>query len=296
VGDASARPGGRWKYGFSQWMARRLEPETVRASAHAICVSPAYPEFLRHRYPDVPASRLSVLPFPATERDFEIARDVSVQQSIFDPHDGRQHWVYAGRGQADMAKSLRGIFIALSRAAQSDPSLRDRLTLHFVGTSYASGERAIKTIEPIAQEFGVSDLVSEHPLRIPYFEALKCMIESNALILFGSDDPSYNASKLAPCLFARKPLLAVFHEQSPVISTLRDLAAGTLVTFGETTSPEDLGATILEQWFNRGPSSAVVPMEDALEPYTSRYMTVRLVEVFDRAVESHKPALAFRAD
>ena len=295
-GDASARPGGRWKYGFAQWLARRLEPKTIRACAHAICVSPAYPKFLRLRYPDVPKSRLSVLPFPAAERDFEIARDVSVRQDIFDPQDGRKHWVYAGRGQADMAKALRGIFVALARAIEMDPTLRERLMLHFVGTSYASGDRALKTIEPIAREFGVVDCVTEHPLRIPYFEALRCLLDADALILFGSDDPSYNASKLAPSLFARKPMLAVFQERSPVVSTLREVAAGTVVTFVEGTSTEDLGARILEQWFQAGPAAARIPSDEQLAPYTAERMTERLVDVFNAAAFGSHEKFAGKPD
>src|SRR5262249_15948732 len=66
----SKPPGGSIKYGFSQWLARRWEPQVVRQCAHAICVSPAYPPMFLRRYPDVEPSRFTVLPFGFDERDF----------------------------------------------------------------------------------------------------------------------------------------------------------------------------------------------------------------------------------
>ena len=285
--DPAAAPGGRWKYAFSQWIARRLEPKTVRACAHALCVSPAYPEMLRARYQDVEPTRFSVLPFAVAEQDFETARGAEVRQNIFDPSDGRQHWVYVGRGQADMAQALRGFFLALARAIEVDPPLRQRVAVHFVGTSYASGDRAAKTVEPIAHEFGLADCVTEHPHRIPYFTALRCLLDADALIFPGSDDPSYTASKLMPCLFAQKPLLAIFHEASPVVTALRSLDAGTVVTFREGTPTEELGGRILDQWFRAGPEAVGILARDSFAPYTAEAMTRTLVGVFDQALRQH---------
>ncbi len=281
--DLAAAPGGRWKYGFSQWIAARLEPKTVRACAHAICVSPAYPEFLQRRYPDVDASRFSVLPFAMAERDFAVARGPEVRQTIFDPHDGRQHWVYVGVVPPSFAATLRGFFRALARAIEADSGLRHRVALHFVGTSYASGNRAVKVVEPIAREFGVYNCVAEHPQRIPYFEALRCLLAADALILFGSDDPSYNASKLAASLVARKPSLAVFHEDSPVVTTLRKLGVGTVVDFRADTSTENLAERILKQWFQAGPEAARLLSEEQLAPFTAAHMTEQMVRVFNEA-------------
>ncbi len=195
-----------------------------------------------------------------------------------------------------MAMALRGFFHALARAIEVDPSRRERIAIHFVGTSYASGDRAKKTVEPIAREFGVDDCVTEHPQRIPYFEALRCLLDAHALFLPGSDDPTYAASKLMPCLFAQKAMLAVFHENSPVVATMRKLGAGTAVTFRADTTTADLGERILNQWFHKGAEAAPIVSQEQLIPYGAREMTRKLVEIFGRVAASQQPSFSAKAD
>ena len=79
-------------------------------------------------------------------------------------------------------------------------------------------------------------MVSEVTDRIPYFEALQCLRDADALFVPGSDDPGYTASKIYPYILAKKPLLAVFHAESSVVGLLQKTRAGTVVGFhsGET--------------------------------------------------------------
>src|ERR1700733_1095563 len=73
-------PGGKLKYKFSNFLAKRLEPSTVRAAKHVICVSDAYVKNFNRRYSDVPAEKFTILPFGAAESDFEFLRTSSVEQ------------------------------------------------------------------------------------------------------------------------------------------------------------------------------------------------------------------------
>ncbi len=107
-------PGGPAKYAAIQWLARRLEPRVMREAAHIISVSPAYPKMLQERYPEIDDHRFTVLPFGAPERDFEVLESEGVTQSVFDPQDGKRHWVYVGRGGGDMAKALEAFFAAIA--------------------------------------------------------------------------------------------------------------------------------------------------------------------------------------
>jgi hypothetical protein len=238
-------PGGRLKYALNQFFAKKQEPKVMRHVSHVISVSPAYPKILKQRYAWLTDKQFTVLPFGAPETDFELLPSLNIQQSIFNPHDGNQHWVYVGRGGNDMALALQSLFLAIKQEREHNPEPWNTIKLHFVGTSYATAERAVKTIEPIAQKLGVGDLVEEHVNRVPYFEALKILIDSDAILMIGSDDPSYTASKLYPCILAKKPILAIFHEQSSVVQILQKSQSGYAVTFRSNDKSENLTADIV---------------------------------------------------
>lgn len=277
-------PGGRLKYGISRWLARRNEPRAVRRAGHIVCVSPEYVATFGRRYPDVPAERFTTLPFGAPELDFAILPGLRVSKSVFDAKDGKEHWVYAGRGGDDMAFAVRAFLTALKRYADEQADLAERLHIYFIGTDYAPKERARKTIEPLARECGVTALVTEQTDRLPYFETLKCLIEADALVIPGSDDPGYTASKLYPYILARKPLLAVFHESSSVVDVLRRTKAGCVVTFNSEKKITEVAAEIYEKWFCQRPLPAPATDWSAFAPFTARSMTEKLCAVFDRAV------------
>lgn len=278
------RFGRGWKRWATRQMARLLEPFAVRRAAHIICVSPSYPNMIRKRYLDVPSKRFSVLPFGAAESDFEVADRPEVRQSVFAPDDGYCHWVYVGRGGSDMAFALRGFFGALRRAIEAAPEIVRNLRLHFVGTDYAPGAEARESVVPIAKEYGVEALVDERPERIAYFEALQCLRDADALIVPGSDDAGYTASKIYPYILAQKPMLAIFHEKSSVVQVLAATRAGTMVTFNERDTIDSISKMILERWFFADWQAKPSTKWSEFQPYTAREMTIQLCRCFDKAI------------
>jgi hypothetical protein len=282
-------PGGKVKYGFSQLQARMLEPITVRSAAHITTVSPAYPQILQQRYPEVGSERFTVLPFGAPEKDFELLPTLQVKQTIFDPNDGKRHWVYVGRGGHDMAPALKILFQGLWELRSEAPEKVRCLRLHFVGTSYAPKDRAVKTIEPLAKEYQLQDLVEESTQRVPYFEALQLLVDSDAIMLIGSNDPGYTASKLYPCVLARKPIGAIFHHQSSVVNIMDQCEVGPVVSFKSATPLASTIATTktaLCRLISLPKDHAPNINWDAFKEYTAREMTRKLCEIFDRCLES----------
>ncbi|XZF63440.1 MAG: glycosyltransferase [Gloeotrichia echinulata DVL01] len=280
-------PGGSLKYGFSQLQAKLLEPVALGAVSHVISVSPGYPQILQQRYPHLRPDQFTVLPFGAPEADFEALPSLPVQQTIFNPDDGKRHWVYVGRGGDDMALALRALFLGIQCDRRQNPDAWQSIRLHFVGTSYAPKELAVKTVEPIAQELGVGDLVTEYPVRISYFEALKVLTDSDAILLIGSNDSSYTASKLYPCVLARKPIFAIFHCQSSVVDILNRCQAGESVTFSSNNQPDDLlGDVITAIHRLLSIPKQFIPKTNwsAFKPYTAREMTRKQCHIFDQCL------------
>ena len=277
---APAPPGGALKYGVVRKAAEYLEPFVLRQAAHALSVSPAYPEALVARYPWLSRDRFTVLPFGAPKKDFEVLHRSGVTNPVFDSSDGLEHWAYVGRAGDDMAFALGAMFSALARARRDDPERYNRLRIHFVGTSYAEGDRARKTVQPVAVHHGVGDLVDERPHRIPYFQALRVLSDADALLIPGSDDPGYTASKLYPYVLADKPLLAVFHESSSVVDVIHRTRAGTAVTFTSRDTVDEVATRINAEWF-AVPLPAVRTDWEAFEPYTARAMAHTQAELFE---------------
>ena len=280
-------PGGRLKYVLNQQFARWQEPKALRNVSHIISVSPAYPKVLCDRYPWLQSNQCTELPFGAPQADFEVLPSLVVKQSIFDPEDGFRHWVYIGRGGTDMSIALRLLFSQIQQLRQNASEQWKPTKLHFVGTSYASVDRAIETIKPIATEFDLADIVAEQTQRIPYFEAMKALTDSDAILLIGSDDPSYTASKLYPCILARKPILAVFHQQSSVVGILHQCNAGKAITFRGSDYPATTLASMRSgiEWLLSLPQG-YMPATNwlAFEPYTAKEMTRKQCNIFDYCV------------
>ena len=219
------------------------------------------------------------------KENFEILSKLNIQQKIFDPHDGYQHWVYVGRGGEDMALSLKVLFLAIQKHRQHNPEIWQKIKIHFVGTKYSIFDNN-KEIEAIAKSYNLDDIITEYPQRIPYFEALQVLKDSHAILIIGSDDPSYSASKVYPCILAQKPILAILHEQSLVVNVIKECQAGYTVTFTNLANIEiydTLGEGI--EWLLNSLVYGLSETTDwqAFEPYTARQMTRTLCQIFDQS-------------
>jgi hypothetical protein len=208
---------------------------------------------------------------------------LSAGELPFDPQDGRLHWVYVGRGGPDMATALRGLFGALREHGEA--ALLQSLTLHFIGTSYAAAGSGRPSVAPIAAEFGLQHLVAESPDRIDFTRALWCLKHADALIVPGSDDPSYTASKIYPYLLARRPLLAIFHERSSVVELVSRVGGATCVTFTGAAPTDALARQIAARWLANGGWRDVTPLDcAAFHPYSDAGCAAELTAFFEQCI------------
>ena len=278
-------PGGAAKYWLSQYTARRREPAAVRSAAAIVSVSASYGPDLLARHPDLPASRIHHLPFGAAQGDLETARNLRPSPPLVKRADGRVNFVYAGRCGPDMSRSLTLLFRAFRRHLDTRPADAERMVFHFIGTDYAPPPLGRYWATPIAEAEGVAAQVREHCYRVPYFEALHYLGTADALIVVGSNDPGYSASKIFPYLMARRPLLAIVHEDSLMLQLAR--ARGIHTGYGFGNEPEVSEATIERiraEWFEGRGYQHPPPEEMSLpQEFTAQGMARRLTEIFDRA-------------
>ncbi len=277
-------PGGGLKYWFSQYTARRREPAAVRSAAAIVSVSAAYGPRLVERHPTLRSETLHHIPFGSAASDLALAREHRPARPLVPFGDGLRHLVYAGRCGDDMAPALRLLFRGLRLHLDRNPAEAARPRLHFIGTDYAPPPLGRLRVMPVAEREGVAPLVSEHCERVPYFDALHYLARADALMVVGSDDAAYSASKIFPYLLARRPLLVVAHPDSLMLSLAR--GQGFPCAYGLAGSDADAektAARIAHEWFGAG--SSFLPPGDpaALAPHTAEGMSARLAAVFEQA-------------
>ena len=262
-------PGGRFKYAIADLLHRAMERHVVRACSGFMAVSQMYLADLEKRYGNrVEGKPMLVRPFPAEPDELDTFRKNAMSDNT---DKATMVWRYIGRGGADMAKAASAFFNAWQRALDEKTLAPGAVRFEAEGTSYAATGKGAKTFEPLVAGTELAVSVLENPDRLGYSEMLRKLMESDALVVFGSDDPAYTASKIYPYLLAGKPLLAIFHENSSVVQLMREVGGGVCVAFNERTTQEELAASIGEAWFASRQYQQAIPLDaKAFEPYTAR--------------------------
>ncbi len=280
-------PGGKLKFGISQWSARRAEPKALRGASEVIAVSSAYGETLKKHYPWFDPKTVKFLPFGASEADLAVARTHRPTDPVVDFDDGYIHHVYTGRCGPDMTTALKILFRAFKHFLLLRPDEAKRIRFHFIGTDYAPRPFGREWVIPTAAAEDVGAYVSECCYRVPYFDALYYLTRADALIAIGSNDPTYSASKIFSYVLARRPLLVVFHRDSPVLALANAMKCGQRYSFSGDKDVERVAVSVAEEWFGEGKMGQLVEADlSAFFPYSAKSMTKELAKSFDEALEA----------
>ena len=275
------------KYHFAYALHRYLEPIAIKNADGLISVSDDYISDLKERYPGIAHTPSATITFGAFAPDNAIATQNSHN---FPPilQAGFTNIVYIGRGGADMHKALKPVFEALKKGIIQQPNPFKILRFYFIGTSYAPAGTGVPTISPLARQIGVNDQVVEITDRISYYHTLSVIQQADALLVTGSEDPKYTASKIFPYLLAQKPMLAIFNENSNSVAALNECATGAaLYTFNQ--QPPAF-ADDLYQLFTSWSAGDLKPVSllPAFENYSAKTLTGKQTALFEQAIAHHK--------
>lgn len=263
-------------------LARMLEPFAVQAADFVIGVSDGYVKSLSAQYKGLQTDQFTVIPFPAASSDFEVLSEFK-SESISGSTNGKRHIVYVGRGGPDMTPILEVFFSTLAELRAGDAQRWNKLQFDFVGTNYSPKDRTFDLIQPTAQECQVADLTREVSERIPYFDALKLLRDSSAILLIGSTASEYTSSKLFTCLLSGRPVLALLNNQSlarTLISSFNDVfVAGFDANPGEENFRAKVRAGL--KWLEQESRDNTLRPR-TLGEYSARELTRQICEIFDR--------------
>jgi glycosyl transferase family 4 len=268
----------------SRRLGQILEPIAVRAADAITAVSARTYEDVLARIPVTPVC--AALPLGWERADFDVPPAVN---PLFDAADGCVHVSYVGTLLPTGFGTLAALLGAARLLRDRDAALYRRLRLWFVGTSNQSLGAAEPRVLPMAADMGVDDVVREVPARIGYLEALTVLRQSSGILLLGSSERHYTASKLYPALLAARPLLAIFHDASSVVEILRRAArppSVRIVTYsdadpGVAPSAEAVYAPLRDLVSRPTYDAAAVDLT-AIEDVSARFLARTLAGVLDR--------------
>lgn len=276
------------KYWFSYRLNKFLEPIALKKIDGLISVSEKYITDLQERYPHINKIPKKKIPFSVLEKDFEIASELP-KSTIF------RHsisFVYIGVVGKIMEPSLQLLFKSLKKIKEGMPELYQRIGFDFIGTSYAKNGEGIKTVMPIAQKYDVSEIVKEHTDRIGFYSSLSLLSQADGLLIIGTDDPGYTASKLYPYIMAKKPLFSILHENSDAVKIIDECSAGLLATIQ---TPFEEASSLLICYIEKVANNTYINSTNwtNFEKYLAREMTLKQCLLFNEVISISKKQTRF---
>ena len=218
--SAGPRADGRpdFKSRVSRFVATRLEPFALTAADGVTAVSRATYEQALERTPGAQAAPLRRAahrlgpPRPRVPRRPRPTRSFQTT--------GWFICRYVGTLLPTGFETLRAVLAAVARVARA-PTRRGPAAAAFFRHEQPADRRRAAACLPVAAEYGLIDVVTEHAPRLDYFDALGVLRDSTAVLLMGSSERHYTPSKVFPALIARRPVLAVLHAESNASELLR---------------------------------------------------------------------------
>ena len=280
----------RRKIYWARQLAKMLEPRVVRAASHIFAVSDGTNDGIKARHPEIPPERFSAVPFGFEARDFEILRSRPRANQYWDTRDGCVHLAYVGAMLPHGYETLRALFRAVDAIRRDDPPLGARLRLHFFGTTY-DPNATDPLVLPTARELGLGDIVTEHPRRVPYLDAMNLLTSADVVIALGSSESHYTASKIFPILLSGRPVFAAYHEASSVCDIVRESGVGDLVTYGDAERAEEripAFVAALRAALARVGKPVATPRLERLDAFSARSTTKHIYDVMGAIVEGER--------
>lgn len=269
------------KYWFSYRLNKYLEPIAMKNVDGLISVSANYIKTLKSRYPTITHVPSMVIPFGANKIDYQIAL-ANIKNSSINFNQNKINMVYTGAVGTIMKESISFLCSALAQLKTNDPILYNRLQFYFIGTSYAPSGQGTETVIPLAKQYGVEDIIIEKTDRIGYFESLYLVKQAKALLIIGSDDQSYNPSKIYTYALAEKPIIGIFKSENAATKTIKNCSEGVVITYELKDAAKELERYI-ERLVNNKQSINLEEFPE-LKLHSGEELTKKQCELFNQAL------------
>jgi glycosyltransferase involved in cell wall biosynthesis len=273
----------KWnKSGIAMRAAGWLEPKVLQHVDGLTAVSAETLDSLRMRQLIPAATPIEIVPIGADRRDHLVARQFG--RTFIAPKEGAFQIVYLGTITERMLPVLHAFLRGVSKAQVRS---RKEIIVHLVGTNAQASCRDAHDITSIIASAGLQDRVRVHPARIGYLDALRTMQDADLLLMLGSTDSHYTASKIFPYWLSGKPVFGLFHAASTVVDLAEILGGIRVLQYDGDGGPDahvHEVAVALEKFIAMDRTSAPSRQENAFEPFSARGVAERYATLFDRLI------------
>ena len=247
------------KFWFAYKLLSWTEAIAIPRSAGIISVSEGYLTEIKRRYPFTKNLPMKVIPFGATHIDFELVQRNEIDGYSLQKKDKSvKNVVYVGAITPSFIPIIEAFFTVLLK----DRKILANYHFYFIGTSYSISV-STPLVNQLAIKLGISDFVTEHTKRIPYFQTLATLQKADILFIPGSLDQDYNASKVYNAILSKTPIFSIFNNKSEVKQIIEKSYSGKVIGFDNL---EDLQTNIayeISSFYNllNHPSKSNIPEE-----------------------------------
>jgi hypothetical protein len=282
-------PGSR-DFGTKAWASARLaevlEPWCVREASLITGINEGYVRgtlernaYLREQ------SVVAVMPYGGAASDHEVVRGESRDPFLFRGAERAFRLVYAGAMLPAAFPVLEALLRGLAYLKERNPCLAEVLRVFFIGTGKSPSDELGYNVMPLAEHYGVGDVVSERPHRIGYLDVLSHLEGASGVFVMGTTEAHYSPSKVYQSLMSGRPVLSCLHEESSAVSLMMAAAAGPVLTLtaGRLPSAEEM-ALALQSLMGMESYSLRPEAIKALEDLSARRSAQVLAGALDRAV------------
>lgn len=204
-----------WRSRMSLQIAKWLEPIAVKKASLISGVSEAYYRPVIERNFKYKAIAHVGMPYGFDPGDHKIILD-HLELPWAEIKDCRPLF-YAGAFLPNSHLFIKTLFKVINQ--KMEQGLWDsRYHFYFLGT----GQYAGTSIEDYASQYGISAFVHETRDRFPYLHVLNFLTLAYAVLAVGSTEKHYTASKIFQALLSKRPVFAMFHQDSSAVAVLKE--------------------------------------------------------------------------
>ena len=253
-------------------LAKLLEPYALKKASLISAVADHYADFAKKlTYKKRPY--FVNFPYGFDSIDYKVEVELTDVPLI----ETKKNIIYAG---AFLPKSH--FFLQSLLKLIKELNLRDTHHFHFIGT----GQYQEKSISEYAVEYDITDCITESRDRLSYLQIISLLKKADGILVLGSTEAHYTASKVFQSLLSERPILSILHKESTALQILQECNAD---VYSVSYSPQNNKGELLEDIRKKLKSFSLVSdwkiNKSPLEKYNASANARILAEAIDKVLD-----------